>query len=366
METLVKPTFQKAGPDDFFKKLQKEVQEKVLSNKKTQRNSIIKSFALLVLYFAFYAGILVLGNRTSWLFVFYILMGWNMIVLFINAFHDAAHGAVFKKRQHNELFTHVLELFGSNSFLWKKRHLVLHHPYANIQHWDIDIKQSGLVRLFPSSPWFNYHKYQHIYMWFIYPLYTLNWILIRDFKDFFGTKDNYVKRVVKIPKIEYYKLIAAKLLNFFYLLAVPMMVLDQPWYMILLAWFVMHLAGSMLGVIALLSTHVDEHAHFPMPPEDGKMQTTWAVHQLSVTKDFSADNKLANFLFGGFTHHVAHHLFPAVAHTYYPEITKIVRRYAREYDLPYTCYPAWKAVMSHYYLLKNSGSKENLFVTGEL
>ena len=128
----------------------------------------------------------------------------------------------------------------------------------------------------------------------------------------------------------------------------------------------MHIAASSLGVIPLISTHVDEAAEFPLPPIDGRMNTTWALHQMTVTKDFSADSKLANFLFGGFTHHVAHHLFPGVAHTYYPKITPIIRRYAQEYQLPYTCYPAYKAVKSHYYLLKNSGKPENILQSGEL
>src|SRR5690606_27369560 len=157
-----------------------------------------------------------------------------------------------------------------------------------------------------------------------------------------------------------------KIFNIFYLIVIPILVLNQPWYLILLARLVMHIAASMLGVIALISTHVDEDAVFPMPPADGKMNTTWAVHQLTVTKDFSADSKLANFLFGGFTHHVAHHLFPHVAHTYYPKITPIIRRYAKEYNLPYTCYPAYKAVLSHYLLLKKSGVKESIFEHGEI
>lgn len=366
MEKLIKPTFKKASADDFFKKMQKEVHENILKNPRIQTGNIIKSFFLLFGFLGSYVGILVFGHTKGGLFFFYILAGMFMIVLFVNAFHDAAHNAVFRNPKYNKWFTNVLELFGSNSFIWKKRHLVLHHPYANIQHWDIDIKQSDLARIFPSSPFFNYHKYQHIYMFLLYPFYTLNWLFIRDFKDFFGTKDNFLKRVVTIPKIEYIKLFACKIFNLFYLLFVPMLVLQQPWYMILLAWFVMHLSGSALGVIALLSTHVDEHAHFPMPPEDGKMQTTWAEHQMRVTKDFSADSMLANFLFGGFTHHVAHHLFPGVAHTYYPYITRVIRRYAAEYGLPYHCYPFWKAIASHFRLLQKNGREENLFRTGEL
>lgn len=363
---MVKPVYKKADFNDFFKKLQKEVQENVLGDHSIQRKNVIKSFALLFLYFLFYSCTLLFGYSIFLLFLFYILLGWSTIVLFINAFHDAAHGAVFKSKRNNHIFMHVLELFGSNSYLWSKRHILLHHPYPNVQNWDTDIKQSDIVRIFPDSPYLNMHKYQHLYMWLIYPFYTLNWLFIRDFKDFFGTKDNYVKRILSIPRKEYIKLFAAKLFNIFYLIIIPALLLNHPWYIIVMAWIAMHISASLLGVIALISTHVDEDAVFPMPPSDGKMSTTWAIHQMTVTKDFSADSRVANFLFGGFTHHVAHHLFPGVAHTYYPRITPIIRRYAAEYNLPYTCYPFYEAIKSHYYLLKKSGKPENILINGEI
>src|SRR5690606_17816646 len=75
METLIKPTYRKPGPDDFFKKLQKEVQEKVLGDKRIQRRNVIKTFFLLALYFSCYAGILLFGNHTPLLFLFYIFLG---------------------------------------------------------------------------------------------------------------------------------------------------------------------------------------------------------------------------------------------------------------------------------------------------
>lgn len=367
MEKLKRPAYLKPDADDFFKMMRNEVNEKVLKNKTLYRLNIIKSLGLLALFFFFYGCILYFGNNTSLLFLFYILCGFTMIVLFINAFHDAAHNALFKKPKNNELFTYVLELFGSNRWLWIRRHINLHHAYPNVPDWDVDIKQSDIIRIFPNSPLFDYHKYQHIYMWFIYPLYSLNWIYIRDFKDFFGKKNNYVKKVVeKIPTKEIYKLFAAKAFNLFYLLFLPMLLLDQPWFIVLAAWLSLHLFGSVLGVVALISTHVDEDAHFPTPDEEGNLSATWAMHQMIVTKDFSPDSKIANFLYGGFTHHVAHHLFPNVGHTYYPYITPIIRRYAEEYKLPYTSYPFYHAVRSHFRMLKNKGVKENIMMMGEI
>ncbi|ANI90099.1 fatty acid desaturase [Arachidicoccus ginsenosidimutans] len=367
METLVKPVYIKAPKDDIYKKIQAEVKQNILGDKVIYRHNIAKAVAYLLMFLISYCSILIFGNNILLLFLFYVLSGISMILIFVNAFHDAAHGALFRNKKLNHIFCYVLELFGSNNFVWRKRHLMLHHPYPNIPNWDVDIKQSDIVRVFPNSKFLPMHKYQHIYMWFLYPFYTLNWIFVRDFKDFFGTKDNYLKRVLEIPKIEYYKLFAAKLFNLFYMIAVPALVLqEQHWYTILLAWLVMHLVASSFGVVALLSTHADEEAHFPEPDEGGHMKNTWFMHQLEVTKDFSADSNFANLLFGGFTHHVAHHLFPGVAHTYYPKITKIIRRYAKEYHLPYRCYPFYSAMRSHFRLLKNNASENNLFKKGEL
>lgn len=355
-----KPTFNRPPKDDFFKKLIKEVQENILKDKSIQRKSILKALGMLCLYLFFYGCLLYFGNSTPLLFMFYMLMGFSMIVIFVNSFHDAAHNAVFFSRKQNRLFCYVLELFGSNSEIWIRRHTSLHHPYPNIQDWDCDIKQSDVVRIFPNSPWYKFHRYQHVYMWFLYPLYTLIWLFSRDFKDFFGTKDNYLKRIYTIPKIEYVKLFAAKLFNLFYMLVIPYLVLNQTFGTIFLAWIVMHLSSSMFGVVALISTHVDEEAVFPIAPEDGEMGTTWAYHQMQVTKDFSAGHPVADFVYGGFTHHVAHHLFPTVSHLYYPKITPLIREYAKEYNLPYTCYPVLKAIRSHFILLRNSGKEGNV------
>jgi linoleoyl-CoA desaturase len=363
---LVKPSFKKAGGDDFFRKLHKQVHADILSNRHIQKQIIFKSLLLLVIYFTFYSCILLFGNNTYLLFTFYVLTGLSMILVFLNVFHDAAHGAIFKKNSYNVLLTYVLELYGCNSFIWKKRHLLLHHPYPNVQHWDIDVKQSGLVRIFPQSKWFSFHRYQHIYMWFLYLFYTLNWLFVRDFKDFFGKEDNYLKRVTSIPKIEYFKLFGAKLLNLFLMIGLPLLLLNQPWYMIIAAFLVMHLTASAFGVMALLSTHADEDAIFPLPGEDGQIGNTWAEYQVAATKDFCTNNRLANILFGGFNHHVAHHLFPTVAHTYYPRITPLIRKIAQEYNLDYRSHPLRQAIYSHFMLLKKNGASENLFSSAEI
>lgn len=340
--------------------------EKVLNNSKLQKQNERKAVGLFFMYWIFYVLILLTGNHIGCLFLFYVLMGITMIILFVNSIHDAAHQCAFRNKRLNHIYVKTLELFGGNSFIWTKRHNMLHHPYPNIQDWDIDIKQSKIVRIFPNSVVRHYHRYQHIYMFFLYPFYTINWLFVRDFKDFFGKKDNILKRVIHIPIREYYSLFFFKVFNLFYLLVIPYIVLHQSFTTIFLAWLIMHLVSSMVGVVALVSTHTDEEAIFPMAPSNGQMPTSWAIHQIASTKDFSADSRLAAFLYGGFTHHVAHHLFPNIAHTYYPQITPIIRRYAARYNITYKSFPTLAAIRSHFMLLKKNGAVENVFRNGEL
>lgn len=363
---LTKPVFEKEPADGFYRNLKAEVQKIVLDNIQLQKQNERKAVCLFLVYWFFYGLMLLTGNHAIALLLFYVLMGVTMIVLFVNSIHDAAHQSAFRNKKLNLLFVKTLELFGGNSFIWVKRHNMLHHPYPNIQDWDIDIKQSRIARIFPNTVLKHYHRYQHIYLFFLYPFYTLNWLFVRDFKDFFGEKGNILKRVVVIPRLEYFKLFFFKAFNIFYLLLVPYWVLDKSFATVFLVWLTMHLVASMVGVVALVCTHTDEHAQFPEAPTDGKMQVSWAIHQISVTKDFSANSKLATFMYGGFTHHVAHHLFPHIAHTYYPYITPLIQRYAREYGIQYKSYPVMKAIRSHFLLLKNSGMQENVFRTGDL
>ena len=356
-----RPKFQKTDTVPFYSQLKKEVDETVLIHPIPYRKSFGKAYLLLAIYLICYGLIYWIPVSMGFLLTLYMTMGISMMIVFINSFHDAAHGALFTHPKANNRFLWVLELFGSNHWLWVKRHISLHHPLPNVPGWDIDIKQSNLVRIFPNAPRFDYHRYQHIYMWLLYPFYTLFWLFVRDFKDFYGNKDNYVKQITTIPKRQHYLLWATKVFYVLYLIILPALLTPFTFLEIGLGFLALHWTASLIGVVALISTHVDETADFPTPNSDGNLPLAWAEHQLHVTKDFSPDSALANFLYGGFTHHTAHHLFPGVSHLYYPQITPLIKKHATEYNLTYTAYPFHEAVRSHFKLLKKRGITNPVF-----
>ena len=359
--TLKKPQYLKEPEKDFFPRLRQIVNEAVGNSKKNvYLETGIKVTFLILTYFGLYTLILLKGNSLAWLFPCYILLAAVTIMIFLNVVHDAAHNALFRSKFLNETAQYALELFGTNSYIWRIRHVRLHHAFPNIPTWDCDIEQSDLVKIFPDSKTFWYHKYQHIYLPILYFTYTLNWLFIRDFRDFFA-KDRIVRKAVKIPTKEFIKLFATKIFYVVYMVVVPILVLNIAWYWVLLAFLSMHIIASGMGLVALLSTHAGENAVWTYPDEDGKIDQTWAYHQMLSTNDFAPENKLINFTYGCFNHHVAHHLFPTVSHVHYPAITRIIRDFAQENNLPYRCYNVPEAITSHFKLLRNNALHESVF-----
>ena len=364
METasrLKKPMYAKDPENDFFQQLRHIVNQKIdIHDSRIYFNTGVKVVGLLLAFFGFYALIYLKGAQPGWLFLAYIGVGITSIMIFLNVVHDAAHNALFRSKFLNQISQHFLELLGTNSYIWKMRHVRLHHSFPNVPTWDCDIEQSNLAKIFPDSKSFWYNKYQHFYLPVLYFLYTLNWLFVRDFRDFYN-EDRIVRKAVTIPKIEYVKLFAAKIFYVVYMLAIPMIVVPVAWYWVLLAFLAMHFVTSGMGLVALLSTHAGEHAVWTYPELDGKIKNTWAYHQMLSTNDFAPENKLINFTYGCFNHHVAHHLFPSISHAHYPTITKIIREFAHENNLPYRCYNVPEAITSHFKLLRNNALHESIF-----
>jgi linoleoyl-CoA desaturase len=128
--------------------------------------------------------------------------------------------------------------------------------------------------------------------------------------------------------------------------------------MVLLAFVLMNFSASLLITLALIPSHVAENSNFPLPDENGVMPTSWAYHQLATVIDFATGNWFLNFFFGGFNHHIAHHLFPNICHVHYVHVTPIIKQTAEEFELTYNHEDSFlNAYASHFRLLRNNGVK---------
>ena len=85
-----------------------------------------------------------------------------------NIQHDGNHGGYSRSSPINHLMAMTLDLIGGSSYVWQWKHNVIHHTYANIAHVDADTDVGPFARLTPNHAHYPAHRFQHLYMWFLY------------------------------------------------------------------------------------------------------------------------------------------------------------------------------------------------------
>ena len=354
--------YRKGIQDNLFARLRAEAKEIVNDTSFKYKNEIVfKAVLFPALYFGAWIIAMVYGRQNhSILFVGYLAMGLLLVLNYLNVVHDAVHNTIFKNKRQNELYVYLFDIMGANSFIWKTRHILFHHNYPNVNGWDTDIDQSSIVKIAPHAASSKLHKYQHIYLPFIYPLFLFNWLLIRDFKDFFS-RQRIVHKKINIPFIEYVKLLLFKALFFTYMILLPVFLCKISAKTVLPAFIIMVLTASIFALIVLLPPHANIESDFPEPDKNNTLPYGWFMHMLRTTNDVNGENWFTRFVLGNFNYHIVHHLFPNIHHSFYPKITKKLKLIAIENNLPYRSYPLFTSLKMHYLLLKKNSGDFNIW-----
>ena len=358
--TTLKPVFPKDNNNQIFLRLKEKTRLIVRELQPERKKTVLfKAILFPLMYIDAYVCAIVWAKDPLVFFGCYFVMGLMVMIIFINLIHDAVHHVLFKNKSLNNLFVYFFDLMGANSYAWKIRHTRLHHNYPNVMGWDSDIDQSPLARIFPHGPFSRVHKYQHIYLPVLYSFYLLNWLIVRDFKDYFNKK-RVIWKVTKIPKVEYVKLFFFKAFFFFYMIGVPVLV-GTGWLQAITGFLLLVFTATVFSLLILLSPHANLAHDFPLPDDNNHLPESWFMHQINHTNDVVHDNWFVRFFMGSFNYHVAHHLFPSVSHIYYPEITAALKEQADKNNLPYKSYTLMHTLVSHYKLLKKNRMVENIF-----
>lgn len=329
--------------------------EKLLSELPSDRINQVRLRALLfpLIYFTLYFVAVYFYTNPFLYFLLYGCMGLVILLIFLNLIHDSVHETIFKKKWKNKAMLYVFDLLGANSFIWKKRHIVCHHRFQNVSGWDSDIEQSGIFKVFPHAPHNKFHAMQHKFVFVLYPFYLINWLFIRDFKDFFY-KGQVVRKVISIPFLEYIKLFLFKAFYLFYIIYIPYL-MGIPLGVAIGAMVFMLVVAGVSALTVLLTAHVNTQSEFPQVNEKGVIPYSWLRHQFETTNDVAMDNWFSRNFLGNFNYHLAHHLFPRACYTYAPEITSVIKDFAREYKLNYRSLSLKDSLVLHYELIKQNG-----------
>jgi linoleoyl-CoA desaturase len=340
-----------------------EVKERVANYFRSQRISpsanagmIVKTLLLLGVTFGAY-GLILSNQFTAWpMLGLSIVMGLGVAGIGFGIAHDALHGAYSSRDWVNRVLGFSFELMGASGYMWKITHNVIHHTYPNVHGLDEDLEVSPLLRLSPEAQHRPIHRYQHLYAFAAYSVTTLFWVFAKDYK-YFLKRDLGPFKEKRHPVSQVLTLIASKAIYYGYALVIPLLVVNVPWWQVLIGFVAMHLtAGAVLGVVFQLA-HVVEETEHPMPDSDGTMETAWMVHQMETTSNFANSNRLLTWYVGGLNHQVEHHLFPKVCSVHYPALSRIVREVAEKHGIPYHHHDTFReAVASHLRTLKWLGS----------
>jgi linoleoyl-CoA desaturase len=310
---------------------------------------------MLSLFFVPY-GFIVSGIVTNaWAFWgLWLIMGTGLAGIGMSIMHDGNHGSYSNSKFINRVMGMTLNMVGGSAKNWKIQHNRLHHTFTNVHDMDPDISPLPILRFSPKAPHFKFHRFQHLYAWLLYGLLSFSWATIKEFTQLSKfKKDGFIK-----PE-EYGWLMAEmvlwKVVYYAYLLVVPMLFLEISFGFWFVCFFSMHFVAGLILATIFQTAHVMPDCEYPEANEEGTIENNWAIHQLQTTTNYHS-NRLFSWYVGGLNFQIEHHLFPTICHVHYRVLSKIVKKKAKEHNLPYYTQDSYfSAVWAHGKMLHKLG-----------
>lgn len=265
----------------------------------------------------------------------YVVHGFAQLFIAFTIAHDANHRAYSKHPRVNSALSFVFDLVGVSSYMWRLLHNDSHHSFVNIRGADTTFISGRIFRFSRQDELLALHRHQHLYASFVYCLCTLDWVLAKDYRWLVVGRRYGNHRIAKHPLSALIPLFAGKAFYYTYMLVLPLMYLEVPWYAIVLGFFVMHCFIGFTIALIFQPNHFNEHAAFPDAGDDGSISSNYIQHIFDTTADYARGNAVATWFLGGLNLHVIHHMFPSICHVHYPALTQIVRKTAAESGLSY-------------------------------
>jgi linoleoyl-CoA desaturase len=267
--------------------------------------------------------------------------------------HTALHQALARSRWLNWTVAYLAGPIGISWHWWTTKHNVWHHGYTNIDGLDGDITQGPLLRLSPQHALRPWHRYQHLYIWVLYPLLGIVMVLNGD-REFIVSGRLKGRRVAPATLRRTVGLIIEKL-------SFPAVVLTiafagHPAFGVIAVLAGTFLVGGTALAAVLSVTHYVETTEFPHPGPGGAIADEWAVAQVLGATNIVIKNSVLRWYFGGLNQHIEHHLFPRLAHVHLLAVAPAVKTGCAQLGLPYHELPNLRsAYVSHYRFLRELG-----------
>jgi len=343
-------------PTDFFWSLKARVHA-MLADRAGSRRAALAHYVKATVLFAGFAvsyTVVVQSKTTSCLLLGSISTGIALAGLAFNVQHDGGHGAFSDRAWANRAAARVLDCLGMSSYLWRWKHNHLHHSSPNVEGIDNDLDTSQLLRLHPEQRLHPWHRFQHVYCWFLYPFATLKWALFSDIRELWrGRIGGFAFPAMEADAVLGFWLSKALFISWAFTL--PSLALGAGRGLVF--FLVFQMTGGFIAALTFQLAHaVEEAEHLCLA---ALPDLSWSERQLASTVDFRLGPVLQWFA-GGLNHQAAHHLFPGLRHTYYPRVALLLEAEARKHGISYRCGRSLSyQVRSHYRLLRALGNSDS-------
>lgn len=340
-----------ASDQELWRQLNRLVRLEMKRAKPWQRLKLLLKFGFYLFWTIFFYIQIWNATSPSWLALSYILYGLSSLLLAFNFAHDLSHDATFKHKWINNLcYTILYTIVGAHAESWKERHVHAHHFAPNVQDYDTDLQITSLIRVEPNASLYWFHRYQHWYAPIAYTSYSLYWVFIKDYYVYFQDGSSKL-----LPLGYHVSFWSQKIFYLVYLLLLPMAFSPVGPYWVLLSFLLMHLIQSVFLLFTFFITHHVEETEYFNTDEEGFIQTSWLNNQLRSSNDFHPFSEFANFIFGGFNNHIAHHLFPHINHVHYPRLNRALYRFLSQSGFEPNHTSFFGGICSHLRYLKKMG-----------
>jgi linoleoyl-CoA desaturase len=354
--------FNRKDRPEFIRELRKRVNDYFTENKISRYANgtmVFKSIFMICLYFIPFVLMLTGTVSGTWpIMGLWVLMGFGMSGIGLSIMHDANHGAYSRNKNVNRFMGFLINFIGGYHVNWKIQHNVKHHSFTNVDGHDEDIDAAGVLRLSPTKEHKKAFRFQAFYAPILYGIMTLNWAIYRDYNQL---RRYHKEGLVEDQDVSYRQALALLIFNkiwyFGLLIALPIILVNIPWWQSVLGYILMQFVCGLTLALIFQTAHVIEETEFFKPAEDGSVENSWAIHQMRTTANFANGSHFFSWFVGGLNYQIEHHLFPNICHVHYKKISKIVQKTAQEFNVPYHQHRTWiGALKSHFTLLHQLGT----------
>ena len=315
-----------------------------------------KAIILILTCLVSYVTVVFFTPENTWIALsLCVILGIATAGIGFNVMHDGAHGSFSKSRHLNRAAAFTLSLLGGSHFMWNLKHNTVHHTFTNVDGVDDDIDLRPFLRMCTTQKHYAMHRFQHIYVLFLYGTTQFFWMFWLDFKKYFRGRIGNIPLTKDNMKISDHVIFwAGKFLCYFLFIGLPILTVGLVPALVGYGVFVA-VTGFIISLVFQLA-HAVEHADFPIPNDAGQFENEWAIHQVQSTANFATKNRIVTWFCGGLNFQIEHHLFPKVSHVHYPQISQIVRETCLTHNLNYIEFPhVTAAVQSHIRYLRQLG-----------